>query len=87
MGNLRYYGPVPVKQEQRDAYLTRFSPAYPAVKLLNSLKGQHYTLFPLGALPMAYFADGSFIGEEFGAAHLAKVLGERGDNQRFYREL
>lgn len=87
VGDLRYYGPVPVTQEQREAYLTRFLPAYPAVKLLNGLKGQHYTLFPLGALPMAYFADGTFIGEEFGTAHLAKTLGERGDNRGFYREL
>ncbi len=88
---LRYYGPLPVTQEQRDAYLPRFlSPAYPAVKFLNSLnRGRHYTVFPIGGetLTMAYYTNGTFIGESFGVAHSAGVFVDLGDNKGFYRAL
>ena len=88
--SLPFYGPLPVTQEQRDAYVARFSPAYRAVTFLNSLnKGRHYTLYPIGGETetMAYFTDGTFIGEDFGIAHSAGVSVALEDNNGFYRAL
>ena len=72
-------------QAQREEYLARNLPAYPAVKLLNSLKGPHYTLFALRAATMAYFVDGTFIMPEYGAARSALILADLGDNRGFYQ--
>jgi hypothetical protein len=90
VGHLRYYGPLPATPGQRDAYLVRFLPAYPAVKFLNRVnKGRPYTLFPIGddSGTMAYFTDGRFIGEAFGVAHSAGDFANLGDNRGLYREL
>ncbi len=85
--SLRGFGALPVTQEQREKFFARYWPAYPAVKVLNHLKGQQYTLLPVGAFPMAYFADGTFLGEDFGAARQARIFAEHGDSQGLYREL
>ncbi|MEK6409359.1 MAG: glycosyltransferase family 39 protein [Acidobacteriota bacterium] len=84
---LRERGPLPVSAQQRDAYLTRELPSYPAYKLLNDLKGRDYRLYALRDERMAYFADGVFMGDHFGPAKYTRILDHMDDSQRLYDEL
>lgn len=84
---LRERGPLPVSAQQRDDYLTRELPSYPAYKLLNDLNGRHYRLYALRDERMAYFADGVFMGDYFGTAKYSRILDNMDDSQRLYDEL
>ncbi len=86
VATLRDQGPLPLTQQQRETYWARSLPAYPAIKYLNDLKGRHYTVFAIGSPTMAYFADGAFIGEDYGHARAGRILAARGDNPGLYRE-
>ncbi len=84
---LRERGSVPISTQQRDAYLIRALPSYPAYKLLNDLKGRDYALYALYDERMAYFADGLFMGDHFGLARYSRILDKINDSQLLYNEL
>jgi hypothetical protein len=75
----RRRGPLPVTQSQRDAYLTRWLPVYPALQILNANFGNHYVVYVLFRENAAYFADGRFLGDHFGPCRFSKVIGALGD--------
>jgi 4-amino-4-deoxy-L-arabinose transferase-like glycosyltransferase len=84
---LKANGPIPVTQEQRDNYLALQFPSYRAHKLLNSLKGQSYTLYSMQDENLAYFVDGVYKGDYFGPARYARIWDKLTDGQRLYSEL
>lgn len=84
---LRASGKLPVTQEQRDTYLTRQYPSYPAYKLLKSLKGRNYTLYSMQDENLAYFVDGVYKGDYFGPARYARIFPKLLDGQQLYRQL
>jgi hypothetical protein len=67
-------GPVPATAEQRDAYLARRVPLYPAVAHLNRRYGSGYTVYGLWAEEMIYYAEGRFRGDWYGPASYRRVL-------------
>ena len=71
---IRRNGPLPVSAAEREAYLARELPVYPAIAHLNRTRGRHYTLWALHAENMAYFADGRYLGDWFGPAGFESVL-------------
>jgi len=79
----------PVTDEQRDAFLTRNLPAYPAYQFLNRLKGRDYTVFALFDQRLTYYADGRFIAAMLAPGGYKKVFdGNRVvDGQTLYRDL
>ena len=80
----RASGPLPVTQQQRDTYLTWILPSYPAYKLLNDLRGQNYRVYALYDVNVAYYADGTFMGDIFGPARydpIAKNLNDGRDRK------
>jgi len=80
-------GPIPVTQEQRDNYLTKRLPSYPAHKLLNSLKGSRYTLYSMQDENLAYYVDGVYKGDYFGPARYSRIWPKLTDGQALYVEL
>jgi Dolichyl-phosphate-mannose-protein mannosyltransferase len=84
---VRANGPLPSSQRARDDYLTKTHVSYPAYQMLNGLRGRHYTLYALADNDMAYFADGTFMGDWFGPGRFAPVLGAMGDGRVLHREL
>lgn len=72
--HLRSLGQVPVTVLQRDEFLSRQLPAYPAVRYLNRTRGRDYTVYGVHAENMMYFAEGRLFGDWFGPASFAKVL-------------
>ena len=70
---LRRRGPLPVTMPERDAYLTRALPVYPALQSLNRRFGSRYVVYVLFREHAAYFADGRFLGEHFGPYRYARV--------------
>ncbi len=71
---IRKQGPLPVTAAQRESYLSRNLPYYPAVAWLNRTRGSAYTVWALHAESMAYLADGRYLGDWFGPAGFARVL-------------
>jgi 4-amino-4-deoxy-L-arabinose transferase-like glycosyltransferase len=67
-------GPLPITAAQREAYLARELPLYPAIAFLNRTRGRGFTVWALHAENMAYFADGRFLGDWFGPARFESVL-------------
>ncbi len=84
---VRANGPLPSSQRARDDYLTRTHVSYPAYQMLNGLRAGHYTLYALADNDMAYFADGTFMGDWFGPARFAPVLRAMDDGRALHREL
>jgi hypothetical protein len=84
----RYFrSPIPITQQQRDAYLTRVLPSYPAYKRLNDLRGRNYRVYAAYDPNLAYYADGTFMGDVFGPARYVRVF-KKGENARgLYQEL
>ena len=80
-------GPPPVTSEQREAYLARALPVYPALAHLNRTRGSAYTVWALYAENMTFFADGRFLGDWVGPASFQRVLGASRDAASFRREL
>ena len=82
------HGPFPVKRSQRDAYLTRHLPSYPAYKLLNGLKRDGpIRLYSFHDENMIYFLDGVGLGDWFGPMRYGRVVPTMGDGAAFYGEL
>lgn len=67
-------GPIPLTPGQREAYLVRRVPLYPAVAYLNQTRGSGYTVWALHAENMAYYARGRFLGDWMGPASFSRVL-------------
>jgi hypothetical protein len=80
-------GPPPLAPRQREAYLARRLPAYPAIAFLNRERGSAYTLWAWHAENLAYFADGRFLGDWFGPARFAEVQAASPDAGSLHREL
>lgn len=84
----RYFrSPIPVTQQQRDDYLTRVLPSYPAYKRLNDLRGRNYRVYAAYDENLAYYADGTFMGDSFGPARYAQVFKKFADARVLYEEL
>ncbi|HEY3567189.1 MAG TPA: phospholipid carrier-dependent glycosyltransferase [Thermoanaerobaculia bacterium] len=71
---IRKQGPLPVTAAERESYLSRSLPFYPAVAWLNRTRGSAYTVWGLHAESMAYLARGRFLGDWFGPAGFLRVL-------------
>jgi hypothetical protein len=67
-------GPPPLTSAQREAYLARRQPCYPAVAYLNRTLGSGYTVWGLHAENMAYYAWGRFLGDWIGPARFDRIL-------------
>jgi 4-amino-4-deoxy-L-arabinose transferase-like glycosyltransferase len=80
-------GPPPVTAGERDAYLGRRLPLYPAIAWLNRTRGSGYTLWALHAENMTYFAAGRFLGDWHGPASFGRVLAAARDAQSFHGAL
>lgn len=84
---------LPVSQEERDAFLTRQLPAYPAYQFLNRLRGADYTVYALFNHKMTYYADGRFISALFAPGGYASIFdgdyrnGKLVEGEALYRKL
>ncbi len=79
-------GPVPLTRAQREAYLIRRVPLYPAVSYLNRTRGSGYTAWGVHAEHMVYYARGRFLGDWIGPASFARVLaGSPGSEELHHR--
>ena len=67
------YGPIPTTPAQRDAFIARKIPVYPALRALNERHGSQYTAYVLRAANAAYYCDGRFLGDDFGPYRFALV--------------
>jgi hypothetical protein len=65
---------LPISSEQRNAYLARKFPQYPAYRLLNEKYGANYVLYAPGDEEMTYFAEGAFRGDFFGPARCMPII-------------
>jgi 4-amino-4-deoxy-L-arabinose transferase-like glycosyltransferase len=79
--------PLPVSPAQRDAYLAEKLLSYPAYRYLNAALGTNYCLYALYSENMAYFADGTVMGDWFGIARYADVLDKLASGERLYHHL
>ena len=79
--------PIPVTQQQRDTYLTWILPAYPAYKLMNELRGDNYRVYALYNVNVAYYADGTFMGDIFGPGRYDPIVKNLNDGRALYVEL
>ena len=80
-------GPLPFTTAQREAYLTRRVPLYPAVAYLNRKAGSGYTVWGLHAEHMVYYAQGRFLGDWIGPASFSRVLYGRPSSEELYYRL
>ena len=71
---IRRMGPLPVTAQQRNEFLSRRLPIYPAIRYMNRTHGRDYTMYAFRAENMVYFAEGRFLGDWFGPASFGKVL-------------
>ncbi|MFL6234390.1 MAG: ArnT family glycosyltransferase [Thermoanaerobaculia bacterium] len=84
---IRKQGPLPLTAAQRESYLARSLPFYPAVAWLNRTRGSAYTVWALHAESMAYLAGGRFLGDWFGPAGFERVLAGVGRPEDLHRKL
>ena len=80
-------GDLPITPTERIAYLQRFLPSYPAYQALNGKLGDNYSLYALKDENMAYFANGTFMGDWFGPARFSQVMNKLDDDTLLYKEL
>lgn len=85
--NLKRFGKIPVNQQERDSYLTRHLPSYPAYKFLNQVEGRSYTVYSIFDGNMVYFVDGVYMGDFWGPARYSRVLDKLNDGAALYVEL
>ncbi|MGH9367163.1 MAG: ArnT family glycosyltransferase [Thermoanaerobaculia bacterium] len=71
---IRGLGALPVTAQQRNEFLSRHLPAYPAIRYMNRTRGRDYTMYAFHAENMVYFAEGRFLGDWSGPASFEKVL-------------
>jgi 4-amino-4-deoxy-L-arabinose transferase-like glycosyltransferase len=80
-------GPLPATPAERDAYLARALPVYPALRYLDQACGGSYTLYAIHAENMTYFAAGRFLGDWTGPASYTRVLPADGDARLLFGRL
>jgi 4-amino-4-deoxy-L-arabinose transferase-like glycosyltransferase len=80
-------GPVPTMQAERDAYLAQSLPAYRAHQWLNAQRGSDYRLYGLMDEDMAYFTDGTHIGNTLGVGRFNDIIDRTGTGQDLYDAL
>jgi hypothetical protein len=80
-------GPFPVTRAQRDVYLSKHLPSYPAYRLLNSLKQPNVRLYSFHDENMTYFVNGETMGDWFGPARYARLLPHMTRGAALYDEL
>jgi hypothetical protein len=68
-------GPLPLTPPQREAYLARRQPCYPAVSYLNRTLRSGYAVWALHAENMAFYARGRFVGDWIGLGRFDRMLG------------
>jgi 4-amino-4-deoxy-L-arabinose transferase-like glycosyltransferase len=84
---MRERGPLPDTVAFRHAYFTHWLPSYPAYRLLNERRGSRYRLYQYPDEAMAYFADGTFMGDWFGPARYPPIMRSLRDGHALYAEL
>ncbi|GAW29468.1 glycosyltransferase family 39 protein [Carboxydocella sp. ULO1] len=82
---LNNMGDLPVTSEDRDEYLSRLLPTYPAYKYLNSQEKS--TIYALLDENMNYFYKGTFIGDWFGPGRYSQILNSINSGQALYNTL
>ncbi len=87
LDRLRRLGLPPVSAEQRDAWLARRLPLYPALRFLNRSRGAAYTAYGLQAENLKYFAAGTLLGDWTGPASFLRLPALDGDPDTFARAL
>ena len=80
-------GPIPTTRAERDAYLARSLPAYPAHQWLNGQRGSGYRLYGLMDEDMAYYTDGTHIGNTLGVGRFADIIDRTDTGQNLYDAL
>ena len=84
---LRHRGWLPMTTNERDRYLAKYVPAYPAIAGLNRTLADRYTLYGLFCANAGYFAEGRFLGDYFGQERYALVLDSLSDARRLHATL
>jgi len=84
---LRAKGMPPMTTEARESYLARTYPTYPAYEWINRTDGQKARVYAWRDSPLAYYADGTFLGDWFGPARYAQVESSLTDASRLHRAL
>lgn len=66
-------GSPPVSESQREKFFTALTPAYPCFQWLNARRGSDYRLYAFFASNLAYFTDGTHMGDHFGPARYRDI--------------
>lgn len=81
------HGPLPVTAQARQAHLDREIAGHAAIRRLNALHGDDYTVFALNGQDLTYFARGRLLGHVLGPYREDRVLPLVGDPAALHREL
>jgi hypothetical protein len=84
---LRRFGPPPASADQRESWLMRRLPVYPALRFLNRSRGSAYTAFALHAENLQYYAAGTLLGDWTGPASFLRLPALDSDPDAFARAL
>ncbi|HUF64791.1 MAG TPA: glycosyltransferase family 39 protein [Gemmatimonadaceae bacterium] len=79
--------PLPTNDTMRDRYLAQRLETYPIYSYLNRERGEDYTLYALYDGRMAYYADGTFMGNYFGPARYRDLLDSMTSGETLFRHL
>jgi hypothetical protein len=85
--HVKWEGPLPTTAAERDRYRSDRMSSYPAYKFLNEEVGNRYRVFALDDVRMAYFADGTFMGDTFGEANYKRIRSRMTSGESLYDEL
>lgn len=80
-------GPIPVSEHEREQFLTARLSSFPAHKMLNNLRKSGYTLYSMQDENMAYFVNGTYMGDYFGPARYSRIWDKLGRGDLLYGEL
>lgn len=84
---VRAEGLPPATPDARERYLERKLVSYRTYDYLNASRGSDFKVYALFSENMAYFADGTSMGDWFGPARFSRVTSRLGDGEALYREL
>jgi hypothetical protein len=77
----------PSTDQEQVFYLTQKLPSFPAYQYLNQRRGRNYSLYALFDENMAYFADGTFMGDWFGPARFERIYSKFSNLKALHQEL
>jgi hypothetical protein len=86
-GRIVTTGPIPTTRAERDAYLARKLPSYPAHQWLNAQRGSDYRLYGLYDEDMDYYTHGTYIGNTLGIGRFADIVDSLDTGQDLYNAL